>query len=104
MSAPAATVTVSRCRAGPPAWGLQARAKAVSAKANTMPPWAMPKPLTISARSSMEMVALPSLMSRTSMPSQADAASETSRGWAGEPSGVAPLSDMGPFLYLPNVH
>jgi hypothetical protein len=42
-----------------PAGSLQARAKQVSAKAKTMPPWAMPNPLSISSRSVMRIWAWP---------------------------------------------
>ena len=76
MSTPAATVMVSVSVPAAPGGGLaglQARAKAVSPKAKIIPPWAMPKPLSISCRSVMRMVACPSSSLRTSMPIHSEA-------------------------------
>ena len=72
MSTPEATVMVFSSP-GAGLIGLQASAKAVSPKAKIIPPWAMPKPLSISCRRVIRMVAWPSLSERTSMPIHSEA-------------------------------
>ena len=77
MSTPAATVMVVPSPAG----SLQARAKQVSAKAKTMPPWAMPNPLSISSRRVMRIWAWPYSARSTVMPIQREVWSPARIGW-----------------------
>ncbi len=82
MSAPAATVrspvSVPSSRG---AAELQARAKAESANAKIMPPWTMPKPLSISLRTRMVTCDVPFPVAASSIPSQADARSSMRSRW-----------------------
>ncbi len=67
MLAPAATIG-SPCE-------LQANAKALSASVKRIPPWQIPWPLTMSARTVIATRTLPGAASSNSMPSARDAVS-----------------------------